>query len=132
MATCVKLVRKKTQVCIGSLNKKIDIFTRVLTSPLDPTNSDVDYDETFTLLANVWSMIATPKGQTIFDAIGTEKTISDLFYIRHIAELTAENWIVFNSNRYDIILVRDYEQNNLFQELSCIFRGDDTKGASKS
>lgn len=132
MATCVKLKRTKTQVCIGSLNRKIDIFTRAITTPLIPTSTSVDYGESFTLLASVWAMIDTPKGQTVFDTVGTEKVISDIFFIRFIDGLTSENWITYNSNRYDIVTVQDYQQNGLFQRLSCILRGADTKEASKA
>ena len=132
MATCKKLTRVKTQVCIGSLNRKIDIFQRTLTAPLDPANDLVDYTESFTLLANVWAMIKTPKGQTIFDDIGTEKVVSDIFYIRFISGLTSENWIIYNSIRYDIQTIENVEQNSLFQKINCMVRGLESKDASEA
>ena len=132
MAQCIKLQRKKTQLCIGSMDRKIDIYTRSLTAPSNPTGSLVDYGETFTLVARVWAMIDTPKGQTIFDEIGTEKIISDIFSIRYRDGITSENWIVYNNNRYDIVTVENYEQNKLALRLSCIIRGSADKEASKA
>ena len=132
MAKCIKLTRTKTEVCIGNMNKRISIFTRAITTPIDPTGFDVDYTENFTLLDQVWAMIQTPDGQTIFDGIGTEKIVSDIFYIRYIDGLTAENWITYNDNRYDIQMVENIEQNNLFQKLSCIVRGADDLAASEA
>lgn len=132
MATCIKLSRTKTEVCIGNMTKRISIFTRALTTPSDPTGFNVDYTESFTLLSEVWAMLQTPKGQTIFDGLGVEKIISDVFYIRYIDGLTSENWITYDGNRYDIQMVEDIEQNNLFQQLSCVVRGDDTLSASQS
>ena len=132
MAKCIKLRRTKTEVCIGNMNKKIDIYARSLTTPLDPLASDVDYDETFTLVGNVWSMVQTPTGKIIFDSLGVEKIVTDIFYIRYIADLTSENWVIFKGNRYDIQSLQNIEENSLFQKLNCIIRGDETLAASKA
>jgi len=132
MATCKKLTRTKTQVCIGSLNRKIDIFTRNITAPLNSINTLVDYGEDFTLLASVFAMIETPKGKTIFDEVGTEKIVTHVFSIRAIANLTSENWIVYQSNRYDIQMITDLQENVLFQQLFAIIRGADAREATKA
>lgn len=132
MATCKKLTRTKTQVCIGSLNRQIDIFVRAITPPLNSIGTLVDYGEDFTLLATVWSMIETPKGKTIFDEVGTEKVVTNIFYVRRLSSLTSQNWIVYKNNRYDIQMVTDLEENNLFQKIFAIIRGADTKEATKA
>lgn len=132
MAKCIKLQRKKTQVCAGSLNRKIQIFERNLTPPVDPLTGQFVYTETFTLIASPWAMIETPSGETIFDTIGIERVVDNVFYIRFLANLTSENWITYDNNRYDIIRVTNLEKNKLFLQLNCALTGDDTKEASKA
>ena len=132
MAKCVKLKRTKTEVCIGNMRYRIDIFIRTLTSPLNPTGPIVDYTETFTLVDNVWAMIETPKGKVIFDSVGVEKRITDVFYIRFLPSITSQNWVEFNGNRYDIERVRNLEENSLFLQLDCIIRGAIDKEASEA
>ena len=86
----------------------------------------------FVLLASPWAMIETPKGQTIFDEVGIEKIVTDVFYIRYIDGLTKEDWIVYDGNRYDIQTVEDMDKNKLFQKLPSVVRGVDTLEATKA
>lgn len=132
MAKCVKLQRTKTQVCTGNLDKLIEIYQRDIEPPLNSFIADPDYTETFTLLYTVWSMIQTPKGKVIFDDIGTEKRITNVFYTRYLPDITSQNWIVYNGKRYDIERVKNLEENNLYLEIATIIRGDDTKAASEA
>lgn len=132
MAKCVKLQRTKTQVCTGNLDKLIEIYQRDIEPPLNSFIADPDYTETFTLLYTVWSMIQTPKGKVIFDDIGTEKRITNVFYTRYLPDITSQNWIVYNGQRYDIERVKNLEENNLYLEIATIIRGDDTKAASEA
>jgi len=132
MAKCVKLQRTKTQVCTGNLDKLIEIYQRDIEPPLNSFIADPDYTETFTLLYTVWSMIQTPKGKVIFDDVGTEKRITNVFYTRYLPDITSQNWIVYNGQRYDIERVKNLEENNLYLEIATIIRGDDTKAASEA
>ena len=132
MAKCVKLQRTKTQVCTGNLDKLIEIYQRDIEPPLNSFIADPDYTETFTLLYTVWSMIQTPKGKVIFDDVGTEKRITNVFYTRYLPDITSQNWIVYNGRRYDIERVKNLEENNLYLEIATIIRGDDTKAASEA
>lgn len=132
MATCDKKLRKKTQICIGSMNRKIEIFARSLTPPIDPFTGEFVSTETFTLLANPWAMVETPRGLTIFDDIGIERVVNTVFSTRFIADITSEMWIEYAGNRYDILTVIDYQNNKLFSQFNCALTGDETKEASKA
>lgn len=131
MAKCVKLKRTKTQVCVGNLSKYIEIYERRLKSPLDSLSDSPDYRDEFFLLYNVWAMLETPKGKNIFDKLGIDKAISTIFYIRYLPNITSQNWVAYNGNRYDIVRVADLEENNLFLKLECIITGSVNKEGSK-
>lgn len=134
MATCVKKRRTKTEVCVGGMNRKIDIFARDLTPPVNPLTNEFLATETFTLVANVWAMLETPRGLTIFDQVNTERVISHIFNIRFIpnVSITSENWITYKGNRYDIITVVNFETNNLFLQINCSQTADEDKEAGEA
>lgn len=132
MAICKKLQRTKTQVCTGNLNKLIEIYQRDITAPANSLSINPDYTEEFTLLWNVWAMLQTPKGKVIFDEVGTETRITDVFYTRFLPNITAQNWIEFEDQRYDIVRVTNLEENNLYIKMETIIRGDVTKAASEA
>lgn len=110
MGKCVKLQRTITKVCTGSLNKRIKIYTRALTPPVNPYEDAVDYTEEFTLVASLWAMLKVNRGVTYFDGVNTASVTTSDFYIRYRTDITAENWIIYNNNRYDIIEVSDYDE----------------------
>jgi len=132
MVNCVNIERTKTQICSGSLNRKIGIYTREISAPTNPGGDDIDFGEEFLLLYEVWSMIQTPKGKTIFDDVGIERVIDTVFYIRYKSDLTSENWVEYSDNRYDIMNIINLEDNNLFLQLNCQTTGSTDKEASKT
>ncbi len=132
MAICNKQQRKKTQVCVGSMNRRIDLLARALTPPVDPFTGQFVSTETFTTIATPWAMVATPKGVTIFDGVGIERVVTHIFTIRFLLDITSQNWVVYKGQRYDILLVNDFQENNLFLELNCALTGDETKEAAKA
>ena len=131
MATCKKIKRLSERVCIGSLNKKINIHTRELKPP---TGTGVDYDEEFVVIENVWSMIETVAGKVFFDGTNTDQSITHNFYIRYIVgvTITAENWIEYNGNRFDIINVENLDEGNRFILMRTNQRGSDTLEVNKA
>jgi head-tail adaptor len=134
MAKCVKQQRTKTQVCVGSMNRKIDILARDLTPPINPLTGQFLATETFVLVANVWAMVGTPSGLTIFDEVNTERVISHIFTIRFIEgiPITSQNWVTYKGNRYDIVMVTDFETNQLFLKLNCAQTADEDKQAGEA
>ena len=77
MAQCVAKIRKDTRVCIGSLNKRITIQLRALTA--DP-QTGVDFNQTFLNSKNVWSMVETVSGKTMFDKSNITLVILSFFF----------------------------------------------------
>lgn len=123
MPRCVKLKRKKRQVCIGDLNITITLQNRAITPPL----SGVDATETFTdSNPDIWAKLETGRGQTIFDGTNTEVDITHIFTIRFISGITAETWISFESQRFDILDVEDLEERHEFMILRCTNKGTDS------
>lgn len=124
MAQCTAKERKTTRVCIGSLNQRIELEIRTLTPNSD---NDVDYDEIFTQLKTVWSMVETVTGKTMFDKSNIERVVTHNFYIRFIADVTFENWIKYKSQYFDILNVENFSERDSFYKLTTAIRGDDTK-----
>ncbi len=124
MAECVAKQRKTTRVCIGSMNQRIVIKTRQLTPNSD---NDVDYDETFTSLKTVWSMVETVSGKTIFDQSNEERDVTHNFYIRYIAGVTFQEWIQYKDQYFDVLNVENFGEQDSFQKLTVAIRGSDVK-----
>jgi SPP1 family predicted phage head-tail adaptor len=126
MAKCKPITREIPIICIGDLNRKIIIKTRVLTPP--STNS-TDYTEVFTTVATVWAMIKTSglKGRSEFD--GTQMSAMDRIsnthemYIRYRSGITQEHFIEYNSEYYDILEVFNMDEANTVTHLKCKLRG---------
>ncbi len=132
MGICKKIKRTITKVCVGSMNRKIEIFSRALTPPIDPLTGKFVSTETFVLLVSPWSMVETPKGVTVFDDLGQERVVNTVFTIRFFADLTSENWIVYKGQRYDILMITDFQQNELFLQLSCALSGNEALEGGKA
>jgi len=61
---CTKILRQHRQVCIGALDTLITLNDRAITPPIE---DEVDYTETFTANAVVWSSVRTSgRGEIIF------------------------------------------------------------------
>lgn len=128
MAVCVNIRGKRRAICIGDLDRLITLKNRAITPPTD----GVDYTELFSdkpvensplSPGDVWSMIETVNGATVFDATNTERVYSHKFYIRWIPEVTAETWILFDGELYDIISVEDLDQRKEWLLLRATIRG---------
>lgn len=129
MPRCVRIRRKKRQVCIGDLETKIILENRNIQAPEFNT---VDFDEVFTeAVPNVWSMIETVRGKTFFDGVSTEKDITHLIYIMFDSTVTAETWVKFSDGRrLDILDVENLDERSEFMLLHCQDLG--TKQAGKA
>lgn len=131
MAVCTKIRKKKRQYCIGDLRDTIDLQSRDITAPTE--FSSVDYDEDFsTVEANLPAAINTVNGKTFFDGVSTETPITHTVGIRFIENVTAENWVLFDGRRFDILRVENLDERSLWLELTCVDRGLATKEASKA
>jgi len=130
MATCKKIRRVDKRVCIGSLNKRIFLNVRTITTPI---SGAVDFGEAFTEEKEVWANVVTKTGTVFFDETNTAQTISHDIYIRYLPNITAETWVRFPSPdslsdvRLDIIQVENLNEENKFYRLRCNIRGNVAK-----
>ncbi len=133
MPTCIKLRGTKTQVCAGDLRFQIEIQERNLAVPTDPFVDDqVNYGEEFTTLHSVFSMIETPLGVTTFNDVGISTAISHVFYVRHLDDVDAQKWILFDEIRYKIVNVTNLEARKIFLKIECVESGSQDKDASRA
>jgi head-tail adaptor len=126
MATCKKIKRLSERVCAGSLNKKISVLDREIEVPV---GDSVDFDENFILIKDTWAMVQTVAGKVFFDNSNIDKSITHEWYIRYIAgiEITAEHWVLYNTNFFKIINVENLDEANRFLLLRTTERGESTK-----
>jgi len=127
MPECKKIRRKKRQVCVGDLDTLVSLSSRAIQAPND---SEADYTEEFTPKADVWALLQTVSGESIFDSVGQEVDVTDHVYIRYIAGVTQEDWIDIDDQRLDILDVEDLDRRKEFQLLRCTNRGLNTKEAT--
>jgi len=121
MSICIKIDGKKRNICIGDLDKRINLFSRSIKAP---TNSSVDFDEEFVKEYEKWAMIHTTRGAELFDGVSLTNAFTHKIYIRYEEGITQEDWIEFNNDKYDIVDVEDLEERHEFLLLKCKIRGD--------
>ena len=120
---CKKIRRVKRDVCIGSLDRVIKVEFRSIESP----DSGVDFNEQFTPIQDVPAMIKTVSGVTGFDSTNVERIITHHIYIRFRTDVTAETWVEFNNEKYDIVNTENIDERSEFFLLRCNKRGSNTK-----
>jgi len=132
VATCDKIKGKRRKVCIGDLDRLVKLENRSITAPSD----GVDYTETFTNKqisgspipsGEVWAMIESVSGETVFDATNIERDVTHRIYIRFISGITASTWILFEGIRFNILDVEDLDFRHEFQLLRCTIRGTSSR-----
>ncbi len=128
MANCIKIRRKKEQACIAALNRRIDIFVREIT-PI--STETVDFNEAFLNQRTVWANIVTKVGAQFFDENNILQRITHVFVIRFIPDVTFQNFLVFQLQRYRIVEVENLEQSDTYYRLSCTIRGTDLLEVTK-
>lgn len=105
------------------MNRQIILHTRTITGLSD----GVDFDETLSAPTVVWAALQTIKGEDIFDGTNVVGTATHNFFIRAIRTLTAETWLEYNGEYYDVLDIQNYEERNQFMVLRCSVRGDTSK-----
>lgn len=129
MPKCKKLRRLKRQVCIGDLDNQIVLQDRSITPPV----SGVDATEDFTTNDTVDAKVDTSRGETIFDGVSPDGVdVTHIFTIRFITGITAETWVGFKSQRFDILDVENLEERDEWLKLRCTNRGTATNAATEA
>lgn len=127
MVTCIKIDRKVKRVSIGALNRKIIVNFR---SIVPPSSGSVDFTESFIPDREVWALIETVAGVTIFDETNTAIDITHNVYIRYYPTMTPEKWVNLLSinggvdNYLNIMRVENLNEENRFYKLLCNIRGN--------
>ena len=120
MANCKKIRNLKREVCIGALDRLIEIHRRAITPPV---LCEVDYGESFTLLHTVWANITTTDRVTEFDQTNVVRLATHIFIIRFESNVTAESWIEFDNLKFDILRTENLEHRSDYLKLVCTQRG---------
>jgi len=127
MPTCIKIRKKKQQVCIGDLIDRVTLQTRALTAP---TGGSAFYTLDFTG-TEIWAMIETREGTDLFDGVDEQRLITHNVYVNFDSAITAESWLLMESTeRLDILQVVNLDQRSLFMKLVCTDRGVEAHAGS--
>jgi len=124
---CQRIKVKKKLVCAGDLSHRITIQTRDIKAPSDGV--DFNYDER--AFIQTWAMIETVNGLEDFDNINVAQNITHRFYIRFLAGLTEQEWIIFKDRRYDILDIVNINEEDEFMKLECTNKGSEDQPGSQ-
>jgi SPP1 family predicted phage head-tail adaptor len=102
------------------MNQLIKIHVRTITPPSD---DGVDFGEVLSGTQEVWAAIHTTNGSEVFDGTNLLGIATHIFYIRSLTNQTAEDWVEYNGEYYDILNVEDLNEEGRFQALKCNLRG---------
>ncbi len=122
MAKCKRIRIDHRKLCAGDLRERITLETRSITEP-----GTIDFGEGFTNPTIIPAAVKTLVGVEIFDESNEVVTASHDFFIRFRAGVTAELWVKYRNERYDILLVEEFEGRQEWLRLRCTLRGADTR-----
>jgi len=120
MPKCEFIKRKHRKVCIGDLDTLITLQSRDIVAP---EFGNVDFDEDFQDIAEVYAMIETKPGETIFDGVDTEFNVTHEMTIRFDSSVTSETWVELDIRKFDIVSIENLEERNEWMTLFCELRG---------
>jgi len=120
MPSCKFIKRKHRKICVGDLDTLIKLQGRQIVSPVF---GEVDFNEDFQDTSEVWALVETQSGKTIFDGINADVNITHKITIRFDPLVTAETWIELNSIKIDIVLTENLEARDEWLLLLCTLRG---------
>ena len=120
MPNCMTIKKPKRAVCIGDMRDRVTVYVRTATP--SRTNG-VDLSEVLSTPTSIWAAVVTKEGKEIFDGTNLKGVATHWIYIRSISGLTAEKWLEFNGEYYDIIDVQDMDERGDFMLLRCSVRG---------
>lgn len=120
MAKCVKITFSTSQICIGDLRHRIQIISHTIEPPM-LDNPEYTIDKS--LIIERFAANNTIPNETVFDTANVEQTITDDFYIRYTPLVTAEHWIRFKGNFYNIVSTENIGRQELLLRMRCNIRG---------
>lgn len=129
MPRCVRVKRKHRKICIGDVNDLICLQDRAITAPLSGVDATEEFED---IDAEIWALVETSKGETVFDETNTEIDVTHRIYISFLECITAETWIKFKNKRYDILNVENLEERDEWLLLRCTNRGTGDNKANEA
>ena len=124
-----KIGSKNRQVCIGDLNTRITIHVRSVQTPVF---EGIDFTEKFNPSEEVWAMVTTVAGKTLFDGINQDVALSHEIYIRYRDDVNSESWIDLDGILLDILRTEDLDESHEFLRLFCTLRGSKELGGAQA
>lgn len=128
MGECQRIRIPHRKICVGDLRRRISIQNR----QLGPPKTGVDITHTFVELRKPWAAVRTLTGNNIFAGVNLDRTPTHIFYIRFYEGLTAEDWVVYKGERYDILEVENINERDEYYALYCNLRGDENKRSTSA
>jgi len=120
MPKCQFLRRKHRKVCIGDRDTLITLQSRDIVAPVF---GDVDFEEDFQDISEVWAKVETQTGEEIFDGVDTAFNVTHIFTIEFDPSITTETWVELDDRKLDIIATENFEERNESLALFCTLRG---------
>jgi len=138
MAKCQNITPTRKKICLSALRKKIGLFRRDI---LPPTAGNLasaqSHSHEYEEFATPFAAIETKgRGVDIFDGIetsgvdGIPVVASHIIMIKYRRDVTAETYVRFGENNYDILKVENIDERNQYLRLFCALRGDQDKAAA--
>ena len=112
----------------GDMRARIKLKTRTIKPP---SFGSAAHSEEFESIS-VWAKVETERnGRQMFDDVNVENQPTHFFTIRYREDVTAETFIEYRSENYDIVKTIDPEERHEYLELQCKVLGDKTLEANK-
>jgi hypothetical protein len=124
MPRCIKIRRKRRQVCIGDLDTLVTIKSRVTTT------KNFVASVVFQVHSAPFVMWETIEGVEIFDETNTGTISTDMIILRNDATVTKELFVELDGVHFRILSVEDLDRRNEFMVLMLTERGVNTKGVN--
>ena len=114
--------RRRRIIAIGDLNSRINLLVRALKSRFATGDDD---ESGFTTFASPWAMVETESGVQTFDSIAQGPKATHYFYIRYRSDITAQTYVDYKGDLYDIMYCENLDGRKEFMCLQCKLTGPD-------
>lgn len=127
---CQKIFKRHRKSSIGHMRDRIKLLPRAITEPLFGIT---DFTETFTDVTETWANVTTTNGESMFDGVNTDVSITHEVFIRFDSSITEEAWVRLDDGTLlNIVSVENFEKRSEFMRLVCNERGDESLGAAQA
>lgn len=97
---------------ISELNKRINIVRNDIV-----VNENGVEEEREVVIAIVWAKVQNMSGTEMFKANTDYSKTTTRFIIRYRKDITTDDYILFNNNKFNIVYINNYNYSNEFLEI---------------